>query len=105
LITVKNSFIDFGSNPVANGLVLRLNNIVAEDSMGTIRPFTSACTTQTYKVSDTFKHRLEEKSLSQLSTEGERKYATGLTTPVLHDGPPGPSGPSSGRTVYHSLAL
>jgi len=71
LITVKNSFIDFGSNPVANGLVLRLNNIVSEDSKGIIRPFASACTTQTYKVSDTFKRRLEDLDYTWLSGGGE----------------------------------
>jgi len=59
LITVKNSFIDFVSHPVDQGLVLRLNNIVAEDSDGVIRPYTSGCTTQTYKVSDSFKKRLD----------------------------------------------
>ncbi len=59
LITVKNSFIDFVSNPVAQGLVLRLNNIVEADGSGVIRPFTSASTTQTYKVSDRFKQHLE----------------------------------------------
>lgn len=60
LITVKNSFIDFGSQPVAHGLVLRLNNIVEEDTMGIIRPFASSSTTQTYKVSDAFTRRLEK---------------------------------------------
>jgi hypothetical protein len=60
LITVKNSFIDFVSNPVAQGLVLRLNNIVAEDRMGIIRPITSGSTTQTYKVSEAFKRRLDD---------------------------------------------
>ena len=38
----------------------------------------------------------KENSLSQLSTEGERKYATVLTTPILHGGPPCPSGPPLG---------
>ena len=71
LITVKNSFIDFGSNPVAKGLVLRLNNIVSEDGKGIIRPFTSACTTQTYKVSDTFKRRLEAIGYTWLPDGGE----------------------------------
>lgn len=60
LITVKNSFIDFGSHPVEQGLVLRLSNIVEEDSLGTIRPFTSASTTQTYTVSAAFRRRLEQ---------------------------------------------
>jgi hypothetical protein len=60
LITVKNSFIDFGSHPVTEGIVVRLNNIVEEDSMGVISPFKSSSTTQTYKVSGAFKQRLEE---------------------------------------------
>ncbi len=60
LITVKNSFIDFGSHPVTQGLVLRLSNIVDQDNMGVIRPFKSTSTTQTYVVSDTFRQRLEE---------------------------------------------
>ncbi len=59
LITVKNSFVDFASHPVSQGLVLRLNNIVQEDDKGIIRPHTSACTTQTYLVSENFRKRLE----------------------------------------------
>lgn len=60
LITTKNSFVDFGSRPVSQGLVLRLSNLVSEDSKGVIRPFASASTTQTYKVSDAFKKRLKK---------------------------------------------
>ena len=71
LITVKNSFIDFVSNPVAHGLVLRLNNIVAEDAMGVIRPFTSASTTQTYKVSEPFKRRLDDQGYTWLPGGGQ----------------------------------
>lgn len=71
LITVKNSFIDFGSHPVAQGLVLRLNNIVEEDNMGIIRPYKSASTTQTYKVSNTFKRRLEECNYKWRSGAGQ----------------------------------
>jgi len=71
LITVKNSFIDFVSNPVAQGLVLRLNNIVAEDSMGVIRPFTSASTTQTYEVSDPFRRRLDDQGYTWLPDGGQ----------------------------------
>jgi len=71
LITVKNSFIDFVSHPVEQGLVIRLNNIVEGDSTGTIRPCTSACTTQTYKVSETFKRRLEDKKYIWISGEGQ----------------------------------
>ncbi len=71
LITVKNSFIDFVSHPVEQGLVIRLNNIVEEDSTGTIRPFTSACTTQTYIVSEAFKRRLEDEKYKWVSGEGQ----------------------------------
>ena len=71
LITVKNSFIDFVSHPVDQGLVLRLNNIVDEDNMGTIRPFTSACTTQTYKVCEAFRQRLEDQKYTWVSGEGQ----------------------------------
>ena len=71
LITVKNSFIDFVSHPVEQGLVIQLNNIVEEDSTGTIRPFTSACTTQTYKVSEAFRKRLEDQNYTWVSGEGQ----------------------------------
>ncbi len=71
LITVKNSFIDFGSHPVVQGLVLRLNNIVEEDSMGIIRPFTSGCTTQTYIISESFKQRLNDLNYTWHSGEGQ----------------------------------
>jgi hypothetical protein len=71
LITVKNSFINFVSNPVAQGLVLRLNNIVAEDSMGVIRPFTSASTTQTYEVSEPFRRRLDDQGYTWLPGGGQ----------------------------------
>jgi hypothetical protein len=71
LITVKNSFVDFISHPVANGLVLRLNNIVDEDSTGTIRPYISASTTQTYKVSESFKQRLEKINYTWRSDGGQ----------------------------------
>ncbi len=71
LITVKNSFIDFGSHPVVQGLVLRLDNIVKEDSMGVIRPLTSGCTTQTYQVSDSFKQRLADHKYTWHSGKGQ----------------------------------
>ncbi len=71
LITVKNSFIDFASHPVSQGLVLRLNNIVQEDDKGIIRPHTSACTTQTYLVSENFKKRLEDQGYIWSSGQGQ----------------------------------
>ncbi len=71
LITVKNSFIDFGSHPVMQGLVLRLNNIVEEDNMGVIRPVRSGSNTQTYKVSNAFKQRLDEHGYTWYSGAGK----------------------------------
>lgn len=71
LITVKNSFIDFGSHPVMQGLVLRLNNIVEEDNMGVIRPVRSGSNTQTYQVSNAFKQRLAEHGYTWYSGAGK----------------------------------
>jgi hypothetical protein len=71
LITVKNSFIDFSSHPVKNGLVLRLQNIVEEDERGYIRALTAASTFQTYKISDDFRQRLDSQNYEWKSGEGE----------------------------------
>ncbi len=71
LITAENAFIDFGSNPVAQGLVLRLNAIVEGKSNGQIRPFASASTTQTYKVSQGFKKRLDTLGYTWRSGSGQ----------------------------------
>ncbi len=70
LITVKNSFIDFVSHPVDKGLVLRLNNIVDGDSSGVIRPCSTGATTQTYRVSETFRQRLDELGYTWYPGEG-----------------------------------
>ncbi len=71
LITVKNSFVDFDSRPVKNGLVLRLQNIVQEDNDGVIRPLAAASTSQTYEVSKGFKNRLDAMHYNWKSGEGE----------------------------------
>jgi hypothetical protein len=78
LITTKASFIDFGSHPVEQGLVLKLSNIVDQDSQGTIRPISSASTTQTYEVSLAFKKRLENHGYEWKTGQGESigKYLT-----------------------------
>ncbi len=60
LITAKASFIDFGSHPVEQGLVLKLSKIVDQDSQGIIHPLSAASTTQTYEVSPAFRKRMEE---------------------------------------------
>ncbi len=72
LITAKNTFIDFGSHPVDQGLVLKLSNIVEQDEQRIIRPFSQASTTQTYEVSPAFKKRLDEQGYEWKSGEGER---------------------------------
>ncbi len=59
LITVKNSFIDFASHPVKNGLVLRLPNIVKVADDGIIRPLAASSTTQAYEVSEEFRKRID----------------------------------------------
>ncbi len=59
LIVAKNYLIDFGSHPVEDGLVLKLSNIVNQDSHGIIHPVSSASTTQSYEVSEQFKQRLD----------------------------------------------
>jgi hypothetical protein len=60
LITSKNFFIDFGTHPVEKGLVLKLSNIVDEDSQGIIRPVATASTTQSYEISKHFQERLDK---------------------------------------------
>lgn len=71
LITAKNFFIDFGSHPVEQGLVLKLSNIVEEDRQGNIHPVSAASTTQTYEVSAAFKQRLDEQGYQWKSGMGE----------------------------------
>lgn len=71
LITVKNSFVDFSSYPVKNGLVLRLQNIVRENKRGYITPVDAASTSQTYEVSTEFRQKLEEKGYAWKGGEGE----------------------------------
>lgn len=71
LITVKNTFIDFGSHPVEQGLVLKLSHIVEQNHQRVIRPFSQASTTQTYEVSPEFKKRLDAQGYEWKSGEGE----------------------------------
>lgn len=71
LITIKNSFIDFDSHPVKNGLVLRISNIVKEDDHGNIRPLAAASTSQTYEVNEKFQNRLARSAYQWQGGEGE----------------------------------
>jgi len=71
LITVKNSFVDFSSHPVKNGLVLRIRNIVDENERGVISPINAASTSQTYIVNAEFRQRLKAKSYVWKTGQGE----------------------------------
>lgn len=81
LITVKNSFIDFASHPVKQGLVLRLEHIVATSSDGTIRPLTAESTTQTYEISESFRKRIDSTKFIWRTDGGEN--IGNLLTPDL----------------------
>jgi hypothetical protein len=71
LITVKNSFIDFSSHPVKDGLVLHLKRIVTANENGNIHPIGAVSTSQTYKVSENFCKRLNETGYTWKSGAGE----------------------------------
>ena len=71
LITVKNSFIDFASHQVKNGLVLRLPNIVRVADDGIIRPQAASSTTQAYEVSEGFRKRIDATNYQWKSGEGK----------------------------------
>jgi hypothetical protein len=71
LITVKNSFVDFESHPVKNGLVFRISNIVKKDEEGYIRPLHSESTSQTYEISSKYREILAAQSYEWKTGEGE----------------------------------
>jgi hypothetical protein len=59
LITVENSFIDFFTHPVKNGLVLRLQNIAKVSENGCINPIGTSSTMQSFEVTEEFKIRMD----------------------------------------------
>ena len=71
LITVKNSFIDFDTRPVKNGLVLNLESIVKATSDGKIRPISAISTSHTYEVSEDFRKSVDATGYVWRSGEGE----------------------------------
>jgi len=71
LITVKNSFIDFTSHKVKNGLVIRLPNIVKVSDDGIIHPQSASSTTQAYEVSEEFRKRIDAASYEWKSGQGK----------------------------------
>lgn len=71
LITVKNSFIDFDSHPVKDGMVLHLENIVKRSDNGKILPLSAISTSQTYEVSEEFRKRIDATGYVWKTGEGE----------------------------------
>ncbi len=71
LITVKNSFVDFESHPVKNGLVLHLESIVKVKENGKILPVAAISTSQTYEVSEEFRRRIDATGYTWKIGEGE----------------------------------
>jgi len=59
LITAKNSFIDFFTHQVKNGLVLQLQNIAKINEDGCVRPIEASSTMQSFEVSQEFKSRMD----------------------------------------------
>ncbi len=72
LITAKNSFIDFSTHPVKNGLVLRLENIAKMSDNGQILPVATFSTTHTYEVSEDFRKRIDSVGYTWKMDDGER---------------------------------
>ncbi|MBU1564583.1 MAG: hypothetical protein KJ630_03015 [Proteobacteria bacterium] len=60
LITAKDSFIDFASKPVTDGLVLDLREIAKINDDGKIIPVATHSTSHSYKVSESFRERLAQ---------------------------------------------
>jgi hypothetical protein len=71
LITAKNSFIDFASHPVKDGLVLHLERIVAPNENGNIHPISAVSTSQTYEVSENFRKRIDQTGYTWKNGSGE----------------------------------
>lgn len=59
LITVKNSFIDFPSHPVRDGLVLLLEKVARVGDDGRIVPVAALSTSQTFEVGDQLSRHLD----------------------------------------------
>lgn len=71
LITVKNSFIDFDSHPVKDGLVLHLESMAKTNENGKIVPVSAISTSQTYEVADEFRRRIDATGYAWQTGEGE----------------------------------
>jgi hypothetical protein len=71
LITVKDSFIDFDSKPVCDGLVLRLHEIVNIPVDNRIVPVATHCTSHSYEVSEEFRKRIDSTGYTWKGGVGE----------------------------------
>lgn len=71
LITAKDSFIDFASKPVTDGLVLCLRDIAKVNGDGRIVPVATHSTSHSYEVSDAFRQRLEKEGYAWKDGVGE----------------------------------
>ncbi len=83
LITVKNSFIDFDTHPVKDGLVLSLESIVKLNNDGKVVPIGAISTSQTYEVSDDFRKKINDTGYVWQSGEGEKIGAL-LSSDLFH---------------------
>jgi hypothetical protein len=72
LITVKNSFVDFDTHPVKNGLVLNLENIVKRNDDDKIVPISAISTSQTYEVSGKFRKKIDATGRAWITGGGEK---------------------------------
>lgn len=71
LITIKNTFLDFVSHPVEQGLVIRLENIAKISENAQILPVAALSTAHTYEVSEDFRKRIDSTGYTWKSGEGE----------------------------------
>ncbi|MFN2366321.1 MAG: hypothetical protein ABR523_07660 [Desulfurivibrionaceae bacterium] len=71
LITVKNSFIDFDSHPVKDGLVLRLKKVAKVNDDGNIKPVEVYSTSHAFEVSEEFRKRIDAASYDWKANGGD----------------------------------
>ncbi len=71
LITIENSFIDFESYQVKNGLVLNLEHIVKIPENGQIVPVSTLSTAHTYEISDLLRQNLDTTGYQWKASPGE----------------------------------
>lgn len=83
LITAKNSFVDFASHPVKDGLVLRLHDIAKVSDDGLIRPLSVQSTTHTFEVCDNLRKRIDATNY-RWKSEGDEAIGKLLTSDLFY---------------------